>query len=159
MKQHIILKPIHLLWIALIVASPLLGGCQKEKLPNEISTLEDAYRAIVGKWEWKETIIRHRGQETPIYKTPDTENMIIQDVFLKNRKSNTVETINKISTRTDYEYNITVDASGGEGYSSIFVLTSTNINTNEKHHSTFQFKNTLVFLLRSPSVEFYYVRK
>lgn len=161
MKNTIDFKWEYIIFGIWIMLSPLLGSCQKEELSDEIRTLEDARKAIIGEWEWKETIIRHRGQEPPVYETPATENKTIQRTFAKNFSSSLVETIDKVTTRTDYEYSITIDAMAGNGYNSTYFLTSTNTSTKETHLSLFRFENkdTLVFFLRSPSVTFYYSRK
>jgi len=161
MKKVIDFKWEYIIFGVWMMVLPLLGSCQKEELPDEIRTLEDARKAIIGEWEWKETIIRHRGQETPIYETPATENKTIRKIFGRNLTLSIVETIDKISTQTDYEYVITIETPESDGYGSTFVLTSTDIKAKEKHLSTFRFqnKNTLVFILGSPSVEFHYVRK
>lgn len=102
MKKSII-NPVHQIWMALVLLTPLVGACQKEELPNEVKTTEDAYRVIVGEWEWERTEISHRGQGSTIYETPNTENKTIQYVF---RKNGTAVRIEDSSDFIDYKFEI-----------------------------------------------------
>ena len=156
MKKSAISKPIYLLWLLCWLS--LSGACQKEKLPHEVKTKEEAGQMILGEWKWERTVTQSRGQENPIYETPETENKTIHETFMKDFKLIRVETIDKISTRTDYEYDITPNSSGGDGE---FLLKLTDINTNDVHQSWFRFKNknTLVFYHGSLPFTSYYSRK
>src|SRR5690606_4847823 len=104
MKTENVKKMACLLSMALILCLLILGGCQKskqKKLPDEVKTIEDAYRVIVGDWEWEKTIIQYRGQDNPQYETPDTENKTIQYVF---RKNGTAVKIENGSDFIDYKF-------------------------------------------------------
>jgi|GEM_PF-4676897 len=167
MNNHIVGKPIYL-WMIVLLTVPLLDACQKDRLPDEVKTAEDAYRTIFGEWEWEKTIIYDRGQEGPIYQTPETENKTVERAFMKNLKSYRVETIDKVGSRTDYRYIVTVDMPGGDDYSWTFVLKSVDANTKEEHFSAFRFKtkDTVVFFpIYPPAVDYistfesYYTRK
>ncbi len=156
MKIYMVLKPIYL--FGLLCLLYLLGACQKEKLPDQAKTVAEAYQLIVGEWEWERTVIQGRGQETPIYETPDTENKTIHETFMENLKSSRVETKDKVSTRTDHAYSIMVNSSGSVG---AFLLKSIDVHTGDTRQSWFRFKdkNTLVFYHGSFPFTSYYTRK
>lgn len=156
MKIYIVLKPIYLFFPLCFLS--LSSGCRKENLPDQAKTVAEAYQMIVGEWEWERTVIQGRGQETPIYETPDTENKTIHETFMENLKSSRVETKDEVSTRTDHEYNIMVNSSGNIG---AFLLKSIDVNTGDTRQLWFRFKDkrTLVFYHGSSPFTSYYTRK
>jgi hypothetical protein len=66
MKRDLNKNTRYLLWTALIMVLSVGVSCQKEKLPNEVKTVKDAYRVIVGAWEWERTEINNRGLQKEI---------------------------------------------------------------------------------------------
>jgi 3',5'-cyclic AMP phosphodiesterase CpdA len=159
MKRDLNKNTRYLLWTALIMVLSVGVSCQKEKLPNEVKTVEDAYRVIVGAWEWEKTVMQGRGQDKPIYETPETENKTIQQIFTENNKLKVIEIINNVNKNTDYEYSIIANSSD-ENVGS-FILILTNTDSKEVHRSWFKFidKNTWYFYHGSISFTSYFTRK
>jgi hypothetical protein len=99
-----------MVWVGIIFFLPLLGGCQDDEFPDEISTLDEAYTAIVGEWEWERTKRRYRsGLEI---ETPESEGMTRRIIFNSNKVARTI--VNGEVTR-ETEYRI-------EHYASAFLL-------------------------------------
>jgi|SRR5690554_4128746 len=67
----------------------LLGGCQDEELPDEVRTLNDAYKVIVGEWEWVRSVYLEWGGRT--VKTPESERTTRGYVFRKDRSMQRIE--------------------------------------------------------------------
>jgi hypothetical protein len=109
MKQKLNKIIRHFFSAALIMVLSVGISCQKEKLPNEVKTVEDAYRVIVGAWEWEKTEIIYRGQENATYKTPETENKTMHYIFRKDGSAVIIENSNDFM---DYEFEITSTAPG-----------------------------------------------
>ena len=64
----------------------LLGGCQDEELPDEVRTLNDAYKVIVGEWEWVRSVYMEWGGMT--VKTPESEGTTRRYVFVSHMMPN-----------------------------------------------------------------------
>lgn len=151
MKKFKNIQMTHLLWIGVVFLLPLAGACQKEELHNEAKTIEDAYQAIVGEWEWKETIVSHRGQENPTYETPITENKTIQYVF---RENSTAVKIENGKDFIDYKFEITSMEAGG------FHLTLSPIDETLQVSNTFLiFYNENLILTNRLGISSYYIQK
>lgn len=67
----------------MILFLPLLGGCQDEELPDEVRTLNDAYKVIVGEWEWVRSVYMEWSGMT--VKTPESEGTTRRYVFGQDR--------------------------------------------------------------------------
>lgn len=151
MEKSIVTKPICLFSITLVLLMPMLGACQKEGLPTEAKTVEDAYRMIVGEWEWERTEINHRGQSHTTYETPETENKAIQYVFQKN---GTAVKIENGSEFVDYSFEIKSTEPGD------FHLTLSPTDKNIQVSTTFLiFYNGCLILTNRLGSSSYYIRK
>lgn len=69
---------------------PMLGGCQDDKLPDEVRTLNKAYAFIVGEWEWSKSLVIDRFIGTTI-RTPESEGTNKQFVFGRDRTMRIIE--------------------------------------------------------------------
>jgi len=87
-KNLRICRSIRLVWVGIIFLLPLLWGCQDDEFPEEIRTLDEAYEAIVGEWEWEGTKRRYRsGMEI---ETPESEGMTRRIIFTNEKVSRTI---------------------------------------------------------------------
>lgn len=153
MKKFKNIQIIHLFWIGGVTILPILGACQKETLSREVITVADAYRAIIGEWEWESTEIHYRGQDRPIYESPDTESKTIHYVF---RENGTAVKIEDGRDFIDYEFEIKSTTME----SSEFHLTLSPIDKSIPISTTFlMFYNGNLILTNRLGVSSYHVRK
>lgn len=87
-----------MVWVGIIFLLPLLGGCQDDEFPDEVRTINDAYAAIVGDWEWVRSMRGHWVGETV---SPESEGVTRQCNFSKNRFVRFIENA-KITRETEY---------------------------------------------------------
>lgn len=80
-----------MVWVGIIFLLPLLWGCQDDKFPEEIRTLDEAYEAIVGEWEWVRALLVNRRQGGILTQTPESEGMNKQFVFGRDRTMRIIE--------------------------------------------------------------------
>ncbi|SKB29652.1 hypothetical protein SAMN05660226_00558 [Parapedobacter luteus] len=131
---------------------PLLGGCQKAELPDEVNTVEEARRVIVGEWEWERTEINYRGQGNTIYETPDTENKTIQYVF---RKDGTAAKIENGKDSIDYNFEIEESLESSDFH---LTLSPKDINIQVSRTFLILYNGNLILTNRL-GVSSYYIRK
>ncbi|MCC5937447.1 MAG: hypothetical protein JJU34_09205 [Lunatimonas sp.] len=120
--------------LGMVFLLPILGGCQDDGLPNEIRTINDAYVAIVGSWEWVETVSLNRIDKSIRKTSPATEDKSIQYVFQKDNKL----TITDGGLTNNYLYSLELN-SGGDGFNSTFWLISRNIENDSETKEPIQF--------------------
>ncbi|AGA79733.1 hypothetical protein [Echinicola vietnamensis] len=82
----------------------LLAECNAEA-PEPVQTLDGIKKAIIGEWNWEETIVHYRGQE-PVVKTPESEGKTKTYIFSKDGKLKILEDETTIQ-ETDYEIVLT----------------------------------------------------
>jgi len=120
--------------LGIVFLLPILGGCQNDEFPNEIRTINDAYVAIVGSWEWVETVSLNRIDQSIRKTSPLTENKSIQYVFQKDNKL----TITDGGLTNNYLYSLELN-SGGDGFNNTFWLISRNIENDSETKEPIQF--------------------
>src|SRR5690606_4490534 len=66
-------------------------SCQKEKVPVEAKSIDEAYKFIIGEWKWEKTESQARGQEIPTVLTPHSENKTKLFVFKSDKSAVLIE--------------------------------------------------------------------
>ena len=97
--------------LLLILLLPLLGGCQDDELPDEVRTLNDAYKVIVGEWEWTKSRVGDRFSGI-IIQTSESEGTTRRYVFRRDRSMQFI--VNGIVIQ-DSEYSL-------DSYDDLFLL-------------------------------------
>ncbi|MCC5937446.1 MAG: hypothetical protein JJU34_09200 [Lunatimonas sp.] len=100
-----IFRSIWMVWAGIIFLLPLLGGCQNDELPDEIRTVDEAYKAIVGNWEWKKSLVINRRQGNTLVQTPKSEGITKQYVFQRNKSMQYIEN-GSILWKSEYEIEV-----------------------------------------------------
>lgn len=113
------------------------AACQKD----EINTVETAYKAIVGEWEWEESVIMAWGGTT--IQTPMSENKTRRFIFRRDRSMSIVEDGNVVE---DSEYGIAINS-------------DSELVLNEGAIISFRNWNTLVMSNPALGLSSYYTRK
>jgi len=131
-------------------------SCPREERPDDILTVEDAYKTLVGEWVWIETVSIDRINQTTHSTTPQMEGKTIHLVFNKDNELGIIDN----DQQTDYRYSLVKDT-GGVGFSSTFIMTKEDVLTNSKNVVAIQFPaaDTLVFFDRSAPISWHYVRR
>jgi len=131
-------------------------SCTREESPDDILSLDDAYKALVGEWVWIETVSIDRINQTTHTSTPEIEMKTIHLVFNKDNELGIIDN----DQQTNYRYSLVKDT-GGVGFSSTFIMTKVDVLTNSKNVVAIQFpaEDTLVFFDRSAPISWHYVRR
>ena len=111
MKTLTTFGPRWMVMAGMILLLPLLGGCQDEEVPDEVRTLNDAYKVIVGEWEWTKSRVGDRFSGI-IVQTPESEGTTRRYVFRRDRSMQFI--VNGIVIQ-DSEYSL-------DSYDDLFLL-------------------------------------
>lgn len=132
-----------------------MQGCQKDTLPQNISTVEGAYKTIIGEWEWEKTTIARRGQE-PTIQNSLSENKTRKLVLSENKTLSIIENGNIIAR---YNYNIVTSAQvTGTGFDEkelLLKLVPLNNNDPTGISSISFLKNILILSNRLGTTDYY----
>ncbi|MGV3763414.1 hypothetical protein [Parapedobacter sp.] len=85
------MKKIMITSSALLFACFFLISCQKQKMPLEAKSIDEAYKFIVGEWKWEKTESQARGQENPTVLTPHSENKTKLFIFKSDKSAVLIE--------------------------------------------------------------------